>query len=161
MTLTRAAVLPALLLALFVLSHRAAAQALPTATQMTHLSAFAGGTGVYTNLEGGRNLSITAGLDLSIYSFRGFHPSIEVRGTYPVHTGTIDSQKSILAGARIDHQYGNFRPYADFLLGRGEIDYQSGGFTVGPITSPSCPSPPPAPSPTSPAPPTSTLPAEA
>jgi hypothetical protein len=135
MTLTRAAALPALLLALFfLLSHRASAQALPTATQTAHLSAFAGGTGTFTDLEGGHNLSITAGADLSIFSFRGYHPSIEIRGTYPFHSGTIAGLKSFLAGGRIDRQYGNFRPYADFLLGRGQIDYQSGGFIAGPIT---------------------------
>lgn len=134
MTLTRAAALPAILLALLLLSHRAVAQALPTATQTAHLSAFAGGTGVFTDLLGGHNLSITAGLDLSISSFNGFHPSIELRGTYPIHSGTIAGLKNGLIGGRIDHQYGNFRPYADFLLGRGQIDYQSGGFIVGPIT---------------------------
>jgi Outer membrane protein beta-barrel domain len=134
MTLIRAAVLPAFLCILFFLPYRAGAQALPTATQTTHLSAFAGGTGVYTNLEGGRNLSFTAGLDLSISSFRGYHPSIELRGTYPVHTGSISSQKSALGGVRIDRQFGNFRPYANFLIGRGEIDYQNGGFIIGPIT---------------------------
>jgi opacity protein-like surface antigen len=134
MTLIRAAALPAFLITLFLLPHRAVAQALPTATQTAHLSAFAGGTGVYTNIEGGRNLSITAGADLSISSFRGYHPSIEIRGTYPVHNGAVDAQKSALAGIRIDRQFGNFRPYVDFLIGRGEIDYQNGGFISGPIT---------------------------
>lgn len=128
MTLIRAAVLPALFLIFLLLPRQAAAQALPTATQTTHLSAFAGGTGVYTNFYGGRNLSITAGADLTISSFRGYHPSIEVRGTYPFHNGSVDSQKSALAGIRIDRQFNNLRPYVNFLIGRGEIDYQNGGY---------------------------------
>ena len=133
MTPIRAAVFSALLIA-FLLPYRAGGQALPTASQTVHLSAFAGGTGVYTNLAGGRNLSITAGVDLTIFTLRGYHPSIEVRGTYPIHTGTVDSQKSALGGIRIDRQFNNLRPYVDVLFGRGEIDYQSGGYVVGPIT---------------------------
>lgn len=121
-------------LALFLLiplARMASAQANPTALQLFQLSAFGGFNGTYTDILGGRNLGITAGVDLDVYSFHGFHPSLELRGTYPIHSGTIDSQKDFLAGVRVDHSFGRLRPYADFLVGRGQIDYQHSGFQVG------------------------------
>ena len=123
-----------ILTTIFLLVHVANAQAVPTASQTLQLSAFGGITGIFTDLEGGHNLSISAGGDLAFLSLHGFHPAAEIRGTYPVHTGPISSQKSLLGGIRVDHQYGFVRPYVDFLAGRGEIDYQSGGFTIGNLT---------------------------
>jgi hypothetical protein len=120
--------------AIFLLAHTASAQAVPTAAQTLQLSAFGGVTGVFTGLEGGHNVSLSAGLDLVFLSLHGFHPAAEVRGIYPVDTGTISSQKSLLGGIRVDRQYGFVRPYVDFLAGRGEIDYQNGGFTIGNLT---------------------------
>jgi hypothetical protein len=120
--------------AIFLLVHAASAQAVPTASQTFQLSAFGGITGVFTDLEGGHNLSLSAGADFAFLSLHGFHIAAEVRGIYPVDTGTISSQKSLLGGIRVDHQYGFVRPYVDFLAGRGEIDYQNGGFTIGNLT---------------------------
>ena len=114
-----------LIAAIFLRVHAASAQAVPTASQTFQLSAFGGLTGVFTDLEGGHNLSLSAGVDLAFLSLHGFHPAAEVRGIYPVHTGPISSQKSLLGGIRVDHRYGFVRPYVDFLAGRGEIDYQS------------------------------------
>jgi hypothetical protein len=119
---------------IFLLVHAASAQAVPTASQALQLSAFGGLTGVFTGLENGHNLSLTAGVDLAFLSLHGFHPAAEIRGIYPMDTGTISSQKSLLGGIRVDRQYGFVRPYVDFLAGRGEIDYQSGGFTIGNLT---------------------------
>jgi hypothetical protein len=123
-----------ILTTIFLLVHVANAQAIPTASQTLQLSAFGGVTGVFTGLEGGHNLSLSAGLDLAFLSLHGFHPAAEIRGIYPVDTGTISSQKSLLGGIRVDRRYGFVRPYVDFLAGRGEIDYQSGGFTIGNLT---------------------------
>ena len=109
----------------------APAQAAPTAVQGLELTAFGAGTGTYTNLEGGRNLAITAGADLAFKSYYHFRPAAEIRGTYPIHNGTIDSQRNFLAGLRVEYPYGRLHPYVDFLIGRGEIDYQRGGFLVG------------------------------
>lgn len=120
--------------AIFLLAHTANAQAVPTATQTFQLSAFGGASGVFTDLEGGHNLSITAGIDFAFLSLHGFHPAVELRGTYPIDSGTISSQKDILGGLRVDRQYRYVRPYVDFLVGRGEIDYQNGGFVSGPLT---------------------------
>ena len=79
--------------AMLFLTQAAVAQAVPTASQALQLSAFGGLTGVFTDIEGGHNLSISAGVDLAFLSLRGFHLAAEGRGTYPMDTGTISSQK--------------------------------------------------------------------
>jgi opacity protein-like surface antigen len=109
------------------------AQGVPTATQQLQLSAFGGVTGTFTNLEGGKNLGITAGADLTFLPFQLVRPSFEIRGTYPVDKGTISSQKNFLVGPKVEHTFGRLHPYVDFLIGRGEIDYNQGGFAVGDI----------------------------
>lgn len=101
--------------------------ALPTASRSLELSAFAGLSGVYTGLAGGKNLSFTAGGDLGLLPYHGVRPSLEVRGTYPMDSGRIDSQKSILGGLKVDVLLNHrLHPYADILFGRGEINYHSG-----------------------------------
>jgi Outer membrane protein beta-barrel domain len=107
------------------------AQSRPTASRQMELSAFAGGTGTFTRIEGGKNLGITAGVDLTLLSFRLLRPSVEVRGSYPIDEGTIDSQKNFLIGPKVEHRFGRLHPYVDFLIGRGEIDYHNGGFPLG------------------------------
>ncbi len=106
-------------------------QSLPAGTQQLKLSAFAAATGTYTNLAGGKNLGITAGADLTFLRFRLVKPALEIRGTYPVDSGHIDSQKSFLLGPRVEYPLDRLHPYADFLVGRGQIDYLNGGFPVG------------------------------
>jgi hypothetical protein len=118
------------LIAVTVLSVGAAqAQTVPTASKRLEISTFGGITGTYTGLSGGRNLGLTAGVDIGIRSYFGFRPYIEGRGTYPVDDGRIDAQKDALGGVRVERV---IRPslsvYGDFLLGRGEIDYQDGGY---------------------------------
>ena len=120
----------ALPLAIFATVRTASAQSAPTATQKLQLSVFAGGTGTYTDLEGGKNLGITAGADLTFLAFRLFRPSFEARGTYPIDKGHISSQKNFLLGPKVEYPIGRFHPYADFLIGRGEIDYHP-PFVVG------------------------------
>jgi opacity protein-like surface antigen len=119
---------------LLLLAHIANAQALPTAGQKYQLSAFGGGSGVFTDLEAGHNLSITAGIDFEFLSLHGFHSAAEIRGTYPFHSGTINGQKSALGGLRVDRRIAFAHPYVNFLVGRGELDYTNGGFTIGPLT---------------------------
>jgi len=48
-----------------------------------------------TDVYGGHNLSLTAGGDLTLRSFYGVMPSLEIRGTYPVNSGTIAGEKAI------------------------------------------------------------------
>ena len=104
-----------------------AQQALPTAERPMQLSAFGAVSGVYTGLAGGKNFSITAGVDLGLPPFGRVRPTIEVRGTYPTDRGLVDSQKSVLAGLRVEAPLGHrIHPYGDFLVGRGEMNYRFG-----------------------------------
>jgi hypothetical protein len=135
----------------------ASAQALPTATQASSLSVFGGLTGTYTGLSGygggngtpwgypvgitagnatsatsyqGKNLGITAGVNFRFGDFRGFLPSVEVRGTYPIHTGQVDAQENILGGLKVEHSVRSPRlhVYGDILFGRGKVTYENGGY---------------------------------
>ncbi|MCU1323361.1 MAG: hypothetical protein JWM43_3010 [Acidobacteriaceae bacterium] len=121
-------VLSALVLGMIPAAH---SQSLPTATQRFGVSVFGGGSGVFTDVYGGRNLSLTAGADLTLHSYYGLTPSIELRGTYPFKSGTIASEKAFLGGLKLEKRFGPLHPYADFLVGRGQIDYQNGGFVSG------------------------------
>src|ERR1700730_14972816 len=131
MTYLRVSAKLALLIAVSALTHTAFAQAAPAGTQQLQISAFVAGTGTFTGLEGGKNLAITAGADLTFLRFRRFRPSFEARGTYPINKGHISSQKNFLLGPKVEYPLGKFHPYADFLIGRGQIDYHSPGFIVG------------------------------
>jgi hypothetical protein len=133
MKFTKASVKLALFAAICTLAHTADAQAVPAGTQRLQISAFAAATGTFTNLEGGKNVGITAGADLTVLSFRLFRPSIEVRGTYPIDDGHISSQKSFLVGPKVEYPYGRFHPYADFFFGRGQINYLNGGLIFGDV----------------------------
>jgi hypothetical protein len=118
-----------LLLAAFLYPNISHGQAMPTATRGLDLSAFGGVAGVDTGLSGGRNLSIVLGADLKFVPVGGVRPVLEVRGLYPIDGGNIASQKSILFGPRADFLLNHrLRPYGDFLFGRGEMNYQDGGY---------------------------------
>ena len=123
------------------------AQTYPAAQRRFDLSAFALFSGTYTGLgssplasgggfagPGGRNLTFSLGADLGFYSYRGFQLGAEVRGAYPLDSGQVDGQKSILAGVRVTREpsgtglFARVRPYGTVLAGRGQIEYQSGGY---------------------------------
>lgn len=104
----------------------ACGQASATALQRADVSVFAAGTGTFTGLEGGHNLALTAGVDLSIKSLYGFRPAIELRGTYPVDSGAVDGQKDVLIGARVMKTVYRFSPYVDAFFGRGALSYPGG-----------------------------------
>ena len=108
----------------------AAAQSSPTASRALEPSVFLGVSGVYTGLESARNASITAGVDIGFRQFFGFSPALEFRGTYPVHSGQVAGEESAEGGLRVGKRYNHFRPYADILIGRGELNYQNGGYIV-------------------------------
>jgi hypothetical protein len=117
-----------LLAGLATLAQTAHAQAFPTATRQLQLSAFGGATGTYTNFYGGKNGSLTAGADLTFLAVPKIRPSFELRGTYPVNDGHVDSQMNFLLGPKVERQFGRFHPYVDFFIGRGSITYLNGGF---------------------------------
>jgi hypothetical protein len=118
---------------------RARAQAMDTASQQLALSAFGAATGTFTDIYDSatndiqaKNLGITAGVDLRVGHFGHYDPSIEVRGTYPFHKGTIASEKNVLGGIKIERPYFHemIHPYGGILYGRGEINYQGTGYYV-------------------------------
>lgn len=104
---------------------RAGAQAAPTATRDFGLSIFGGGSGNFTGLGGGRNLDVTAGLDLELRPFHSIYPSLEGRGSYPIDGGVIDRQKNALGGVKLALHFGALHPYGDVLYGRGAINYET------------------------------------
>lgn len=115
--------------ALSAVAAQAQMKTTPTASKGLEISTFGGLTGTYTGLSGGKNLGITAGVDIGIRSYLGFRPYLEGRGTYPIDRGHIDAQKDALGGVRVERLLRpSVRVYGDFLLGRGEIDYQNGGY---------------------------------
>ena len=101
----------------------------PVAVQPMQLSTFGGFSGDYTGLSGGKNLGITAGVDLALPPVYHFRPGLEFRGTFPLDKGKIDSQRSLLGGARFDYPLGHrFHPYGDLLFGRGQMNYGQNGY---------------------------------
>ena len=122
-----------LLLATISWAHAASAQyTMPTASRTLQLSAFGAATGVFTGLDGGKNFGITAGGDLALPPWRGVRPTIEVRGEFPTDHGLVDSQKSVLAGLKVDFLLNHrLRPYGDFLFGRGQMNYGPFGYVYG------------------------------
>ena len=70
-------------------SHTSNAQATSTASQPLQLSAFVAGSGTFTDLEGGKNGSFTAGVDLTFLNVPHVRPSLEIRGSYPIDQGHI------------------------------------------------------------------------
>lgn len=116
-------------IAVLVASSAHAQSAEPTANKLLELSTFGGINGTYTGLAGGKNLGITAGVDVASRSFHGFRPYLEGRGTYPIDDGEIDRQKNALGGVRVERfVLPSLKIYGDFLLGRGEINYLNGGY---------------------------------
>ena len=106
------------------------AQSIPTASREVIPSAFFGITGAYTGLNNSRNLGVTAGFDIGFKPFLGLLPSVEVRGTYPVQNGSVVGEEHVEGGIRFQKRLGFLRPYGDFLYGRGELNYQNGGYPV-------------------------------
>ena len=108
----------------------ASAQATATATQRITPSVFLGASGVYTGLGSGRNLSLTAGVDVAFRPGSRIHPALEYRGTYALDKGHVDSLRSSLGGLKFFTSYRRLQPYLTLLAGRGETTYLNGGYEV-------------------------------
>lgn len=108
----------------------AVAQSSSTASRALAPSVFFGVSGVYTGLQTARNASITAGVDIGFRHYFGLSPAIEFRGTYPIDSGQVAGEESVEAGLRVGKRYERVRPYADLLFGRGQLNYQDGGYIV-------------------------------
>lgn len=111
-------------------SARAAAQAGSTASRGITPSVFAAASGVRTGLPSGRNLALTAGLDVVLFPNLHFHPALEYRASHALARGSVDSIDNNLAGLQVSRIYGRLRPYADLLAGRGETTYANAGYQV-------------------------------
>jgi hypothetical protein len=106
-------------------------QSIPVATQQLQVSAFSAATPISTGLGQGNNLTVTAGADIAFVGLRRIPTVIEIRGAYPIAAGNVDKMKSFIAGPVIEYTVGRFRPYADFLIGKGAINYLDGGYVFG------------------------------
>lgn len=111
--------------------YRCSPQSIPVATQQVQLSAFSTITPTSTGLGHGENLTVTAGADIAFVGLRRICSIMEIRGTYPIAGGNVDKQKSFVAGPVIEYAFGRFHPYGDFLIGKGAINYLSGGYIFG------------------------------
>lgn len=112
-------------------------QTAPTALRSVDMTLFGGITGIYTGLSHGENRAATAGMDLNLPSIARFRPSLEVRAIVPIDRGTVDNQKSLLAGPRVELYLGRIHPYADLLVGRGQLTFSKPylDFNGRPVTS--------------------------
>jgi len=117
----------------------AVSQAKPTATRALSPSVFVLFGGTYTGLlsdgrpnvwDGGRNLLFSAGLDLGVLSLGHYNIAAEVRGSLPLISGQVVGDRAILGGARVSYESTPLRPYIDVLAGRGQMDYQRGGYVT-------------------------------
>lgn len=109
------------------------AQSVPTATQRLQLSTFLTATETSSGFQGAKNFDITSGGDLTWLRFRHFNTGVELRGFYPIQSGSVIGQKSILAGPKLEYPKSIFRPYVDLLVGRGRISYLDGGYVAGTV----------------------------
>ena len=100
------------------------AQSLPTATRGAEITAF-GGYSPSTTVDFGPSTrsGFLAGADYTLLPPLHFDPSVEARFTEAHATGI--SEHTFLIGPRVqkDLLNGRLHPYADFLFGRGTIDY--------------------------------------
>jgi hypothetical protein len=103
------------------------AQSPPPATQQAALEVFATATGTHTGLGSGRNIGITAGVDLAIHRSQSFVPAVEIRGTWPFSSGDTDSFHDLMAGLKFSRAWRRYQIYGDGLFGRAQIEYEHGG----------------------------------
>lgn len=71
----------------------------------------------------GVDRSAMVGMELTFQPWLKMDPNVEMRAVYPVKSGDGASEKSVLAGLSFSHTFRRFRPYGDFLYGRGRIEY--------------------------------------
>ncbi|MGF7183655.1 hypothetical protein [Tunturiibacter psychrotolerans] len=109
------------------------AQSVPTATQSLQLSTFLIATETSSGFQGAKSFDITSGGNLTLLMYRYLNTGVEVRGSYPIHSGSVIGQKSILVGPKFEYPKSVLRPYADLLVGRGRISYLDGGYVAGTV----------------------------
>jgi hypothetical protein len=98
------------------------AQAIPTASKSAEISAFGGYMPSHTDYGPHTLKGFEAGADFTIFPHFPVAPSLEVRGQYGSSTDV--TEKALLLGIRVQKDF-RFRlhPYADFLIGIGQLTY--------------------------------------
>ena len=110
------------------------AQADPTATRQVELSAF--GTfsivnpdrAVFYPQNSNRNFGATFGFDYTRYVSPWLTPSLELRTKFA--TGTSVNESTYGGGLRVEHRFGSFYPYGDFLMSYGTITFNHPDLTL-------------------------------
>lgn len=107
------------------------AQADATLRKKAEISAFGGFLGLSTDAGGS---SLDKGGTLGIAYSRFFVssplvPTIEARAN--VASGPYANEKSYLVGGRLGGQIGRYRPYVDYLFGKGTVHYNTRSVYVG------------------------------
>lgn len=106
----------------------------PEAFVLFQANATGVGGGAHAEFSGGKNTAVAAGLDVGFYSFGSYLLGAEFRGSFPITNGTIVGERSVAGGARLSRDFGahgQVTPYVDALFGRGQMDYQKGGYISG------------------------------
>jgi opacity protein-like surface antigen len=98
-------------------------QSLTTASKSAEISAFGGYVASQPDYGPFIKTGFGAGVDLTIFPRFPVAPSFEVRA-HEV-SGPYLIQRSLMAGLRVQRDIRNrFHPYADFLIGVGQIEYK-------------------------------------
>jgi hypothetical protein len=125
-----------LLLLLPVAAHLQA-QATPTAERSSDLSVFLEAEALHPDYGTRYQKGIIAGIDYTTYFHGFFVPSLEIRADYSPDASAVGEQVA-LGGLRLDlrpRSFPHLHPYANFLLGAGQIDYVIGVPTANGIYS--------------------------
>src|ERR1700743_310740 len=100
---TRSTLMKATLIAILFFSRQVMAQSVPTATQDLQLSAFFLAAQTGTNIQGGQNSGVVAGVDVCVPAFHSIAAGGEPRGSYPIYDGSVSSQKSFALGPKVEY----------------------------------------------------------
>jgi hypothetical protein len=76
------------------------------------------------NQANGWNQGLSGGADFRVGRFVFGQPALGARYTYS--TGHYGKQRTFVAGPELHYIYRRWRPYADFLIGPGNITYSTG-----------------------------------
>ena len=102
----------------------ARAQALPTATKGAEVSVFGGYTGSATDYGSAAKAGFLTGAHYTVFPRHWFvDPSVEFRFDYAHAAGV--SEHAYLVGPRLQMDFlgDRLHPYADFLFGKGTVNY--------------------------------------
>jgi hypothetical protein len=97
------------------------AQAEPAASKIGEISAYGAYSHVWPDYDPGTDNGAIFGLDYTRFLHWVLTPSLELRGK--VASGPNVNERTWGGGIRGEHRFGNFYPYADFLVSSGTINF--------------------------------------